>query len=43
MKAAIENQRMNVNRATHVPNNQSNSLMRLDPNNPNQYGGQRKT
>lgn len=45
MKQAIENQKMNVNRATAVNINTKNDLgmMRLDPNNPGQYGGSRKT
>lgn len=44
MKTAIENQRMNVNRATAVKtNSQKNDMMRLDPNNLNQYVNRRTT
>lgn len=42
MKQAIEAQRANVNRATAVKP-PSNDLMRLDPNNLNQYANRRGT
>ena len=45
MKQAIENQRMNVNRATAVNINTNNDLnmMRLDVKDPNQYKKPRRT
>ena len=45
MKQAIENQRMNVNRATNVkvPSSHNNELMRLDPNNLSNNQSKRQT
>ena len=45
MKQAIENQRMNVNRATNVkaPSSHNNELMRLDPNNLSNNQNKRQT